>query len=246
MDRNAKALHVLIVDDDSDLRDTLADTFELRGHHVTSASSGEECVRLALSQEFDLILLDVKLPGISGVQALSQIRRQKSDARVIIMTGYARDEDVGQAVQENALAILNKPLDLGSILKIAECQNARKVVLIADDDLDFASYVEELLEREGYSVAVVHSGKEAVEFVRSQNVQPDLLLLDLRLPDVNGLDLYQRILECGVCVPTFIVTGFPEESNICPPGGDHAHPLPTLTKPIAPNTLLESIRGALR
>ena len=74
---------VLIVDDEANMRKTLAEILRDEGYQVTTAASGEEAIRLCQTNRFEAVLMDVRMPGIDGVEAFRQIRRHQEGVRVI-------------------------------------------------------------------------------------------------------------------------------------------------------------------
>ncbi len=109
---------VLVVDDEINLRKTLVDVLEDEGCAVTSAEDGQRAVELCRTTTFDVILMDVRMPGMNGVEAFRQIRREQRDVRVIMMSGYSVDELERAAVQEGVDAFLAKPLDLDVVVRL--------------------------------------------------------------------------------------------------------------------------------
>jgi len=84
-------------------------------------------------------------------------------------------------------------------------------ILIADDDPDFVKSIKELLTNSGYSVFVATNGREAVERILSNGI--DVLILDLRMPVLNGLETYLELKKTGRAVPTIIITAFADEET---------------------------------
>jgi CheY-like chemotaxis protein len=109
---------VLLVDDDAGIRETMSDILKFLNIDVTTASNGYDAIKLAESRDFDVIIMDIKMPGINGVEAFKCIKHYKPRSRVIFMTGYAPDDVMKEAKQEGASAILYKPLDLNNLEKI--------------------------------------------------------------------------------------------------------------------------------
>lgn len=87
---------VLVVDDEGAIRYSVTKTLERVGYQVVTASSGEEALEILAAQNFDLVLTDIRMPGISGVDLLARIKEQSPDGVVILMTGYA---SLGTAVE---------------------------------------------------------------------------------------------------------------------------------------------------
>lgn len=87
---------ILVVDDEGAIRYSVTKTLERVGYQVITASSGEEALQVLAEQNFDVVLTDIRMPGISGVDLLERIKDQSPDAVVILMTGYA---SLGTAVE---------------------------------------------------------------------------------------------------------------------------------------------------
>ena len=102
---------MLIVEDERDICDCLEEFFRTRGFSVTSVFSGEEAVERLDSSPADVILLDLLLPGISGLEVLRYAKQRYPGARVIIVTGHDRLEFRAEARLYGACAYITKPFD---------------------------------------------------------------------------------------------------------------------------------------
>lgn len=111
-------LDVLIVDDDQNMRLSLAEILREDGYGVRTASSGEEAVELCQRFTFRLILMDVRMPGIDGVEAFRQIRKHCIRSQIVLMSAYANTELADEAVREGVLRFLPKPLDIEAVLRL--------------------------------------------------------------------------------------------------------------------------------
>jgi DNA-binding response OmpR family regulator len=103
---------ILVVDDEPDTRALIWDILSGEGYDVTLCSGGEEALLHFARDRFDLILADIKMPGMSGVQLLTHVRAMASEVRVILITAYASIETAIQAVRGQAFDYLIKPFDL--------------------------------------------------------------------------------------------------------------------------------------
>lgn len=111
---------VMVVDDDAGFVETLADILRTKGYHVASAYSGEEAVAMVRANGFDVILMDVRMPGLSGVEALRAIKAVAPQMHVIMMTAFSNKQAMEDAEGLGALAVLPKPLDMGRVLILLE------------------------------------------------------------------------------------------------------------------------------
>ena len=102
---------ILIVDDEKDFTDSLAERLALREYDVSTSLSGEEAIEKVKGYNFDVVILDVKMPGIDGVETLREIKRIKPLTEVIMLTGHATVEAAIQGMQLGALDFLLKPCE---------------------------------------------------------------------------------------------------------------------------------------
>ncbi len=112
------ATSVLVVDDEKNIRITLADILVGEGFEVRTADTGEKAVKLCHKRPFDVVLLDVRMPGMDGFEAFRLIRRERRDACVIMMSAYSTQEFRQVALDEGAAAFLRKPLDVERVLEL--------------------------------------------------------------------------------------------------------------------------------
>ena len=111
---------VLVVDDDPDLQEILRICLGHWGFEVTSAANGDEGARLADSYHPDIVLSDVMMPDISGIDLLKFLLSQEPGRPVILMTGYSTSNMVAAAIKDGALDLLTKPLDYRKLKSILE------------------------------------------------------------------------------------------------------------------------------
>jgi len=118
-DTNTRGL-VLIVDDNEGLCETLSLILNKKGYTTTVANNGAKAISLVTVKPFDLILMDIKMPIMDGVEVHRRIKEIRSDAAVVMMTGFSVEELVQKALSEGALGILYKPLDIDKIIAFIE------------------------------------------------------------------------------------------------------------------------------
>jgi DNA-binding response OmpR family regulator len=105
---NANA-HILVVDDEGAIRYSISKTLQRVGYQVSAAASGEEALEMMNEQVFDVVLTDIRMPGLSGVELLARIKERAPDAIVILMTGYASLSTAVEALRLGAHDYLIKP-----------------------------------------------------------------------------------------------------------------------------------------
>lgn len=109
---NANHGRLLVVDDDPAVRETLELALRCQGHEVVTADSGQRAVEAARESEVDLVLTDLRMSGMNGLETLRAIRAVKPDARVMVITGFASNEMEDELLESGAVAIVMKPFAL--------------------------------------------------------------------------------------------------------------------------------------
>ena len=113
-----KRNRVLIVDDQPGMAETLADILEDEGCEVILATNGAQALQQAAKHRIDMVLMDVIMPGMSGVDALRALRQVNPQTPVVMMTGYKVEHLMKEAMREGSLAVLQKPVDPGVLVGI--------------------------------------------------------------------------------------------------------------------------------
>lgn len=236
-----KPLDVLVVEDDTDLAEAIAEALELVGHSPTIAGTGTEAIEHYTRRSFDMTFMDVKLPDINGVETFLTIRQMDPDAKVVMMTGYQIDRLLALATNSGAIKVLRKPFAIEAILDTLNEVVPSGLILVADDDPDFVEATGTLLALHGYDVLVARTGREALDSVLESS--PDVLLLDLRLPVLHGLDVYLELKKRGRCVPTIIVTGYAKEEADAINTLKSLEITECLVKPVEPEALVRAVEN---
>lgn len=109
------ALVILLIDDDRDVAESLADFFAIQGHQVDIAATSRDGLSAAGEKDYDAILLDVGLPDLNGVETSQAIKAMKPDARIVLMTGYSRDTLENEFSLDDSSLVMTKPLNLDAL-----------------------------------------------------------------------------------------------------------------------------------
>ncbi|MCB1054919.1 MAG: sigma-54-dependent Fis family transcriptional regulator, partial [Acidobacteria bacterium] len=109
-------MNILIIDDEEVLQDVLTSLIRREGHTTYSARSGEEGLELLRREEVDLVLLDLMLPGMSGIEVLRQIRSRDLDVVVVVITAYSSIEGAIEAMRQGAFHYIPKPFKNEEVL----------------------------------------------------------------------------------------------------------------------------------
>jgi CheY-like chemotaxis protein len=111
---------VLVVDDEKNIRTTLADILAEQGYEVRTAGTGERAVRLCQKRPFDVIIMDIRMPGMDGFEAVRMIRRHRPATHVIMMSAYSTNEFRRVARDEGAAAFLCKPVAVDQLISLID------------------------------------------------------------------------------------------------------------------------------
>ncbi len=183
-------LRILVVDDERHLRTTLADILREEGYQVDTAATGEEAIQLCDHNAYDVLLLDVRMPGVNGVEIFRHIQQCHAEVRVILMSAYSLDASKQQALAEGAIAFLTKPLDIQNLLHLIR-EVKESAILIVAEDTTTTEMMREVLKRRGYRVTSVYSAYDALELLAQ--LRFDIIFIDVRLSAMNGLECYLAI-----------------------------------------------------
>lgn len=118
---------ILIVDDEERFRKTMCKLLQIEGIDATTAGSGPEAIEMLQEEKFDIIICDVRMPEMTGVQALSEFKKLDPDIEVIIMTGYASVDTAKDIMKLGAYDYLLKPYEKNELMERIEAAFDRKI-----------------------------------------------------------------------------------------------------------------------
>lgn len=295
-------LKLLLVDDEEDYVRAMAERLALRDVASQVALSGEEALRAVEEDEPHVMVLDLRMPGIDGMQVLERVRQQHPHVQVIVLTGRGSREDEEKARRLGAFQYLEKPADTAELLSsirsawkraldavkqsgkefsrsmtaaamaeggadlALEYMEAAKEgagekggrhpapepgpeprsgtlnVLFVDDEEDFVRTLAERMRMREMGGGVALGGEEALEILKEE--RPDVMVLDLRMPGLDGLDVLRRVKKLYPEISVVILTGHGSEH-------DEREALRLgafdyLRKPVDIDVLMDTVRRAAR
>ncbi len=204
--------NILVVDDLKSIRLTLGGILEDEGHNVVLAENGYQAIEAAKQIPFDLIFMDIKMPGINGVQTFREVKKINPQAAVIMMTAYSVEDLVREALEEGAYAVVYKPFDMENIVSIIEAALHKTLILVVDDYFADRETLKAILEERGYRVATAETGAEALGRVKEKHF--DIIFLDIRLPDIDGVQIFEEVKVIDPEVAVIMMTGYSEEEVV--------------------------------
>ena len=200
---------VLIVDDEPGMTETMSAILEHLGYDVEVADNGFEAIERVKTRPFDVVLMDIRMPGINGVETCKEIKSLRPDTAVMMMTAYSVEELVAEALERGAHGIMHKPLDIRRALEFIERVKESALVLIVDDDISTCRTLVDVLEEKGYRVGRASSGEEALALVREREF--DIVFIEIKMPVMNGLEVYLSMKELRPNVKAVMMTGYRAE-----------------------------------
>ena len=205
-----KTFTILLTDDNKEFVQNLSDILELKGYKVLTANDGFQALDIIRVTPVDLILMDIKMPVMNGVETYKKIKKISPVTPVIMLTAYALEELIQESLQEGAFACLKKPLDFDKLFTTIEKAIPKgSMVLVVDDDENLCLNLFDILQDKGYRVSYALDSITAIERVKTTVI--DILLLDMNLPPLNGLETYLKIRDFNPKVVVVVITGFLSE-----------------------------------
>ena len=144
---------IMVVDDEEGMRLTLEGIIEDEGYEVIGVEDGYQAIELAKETDFGLIFLDVKMPGINGVETYKEIKKIRPDTIVVIMTGFSVEDLVKEAIEEGAYAVIYKPFDMHQMMDIVQAVLPTSFVPVVDEKAADRETLRSTLEEGGCHVS---------------------------------------------------------------------------------------------
>jgi len=111
---------ILVVDDEDSIRNRCVQLLERKAYHVKGVSNGEQALSIIKKYNFSLIIADIRMPGINGIDLLERIKEMNPDTEVVMITGYGTIENAVKAIKLGAYDYITKPFDMERLLKVVE------------------------------------------------------------------------------------------------------------------------------
>lgn len=292
-------IKLLLVDDEEDYVKTMAERMEMRDVGSRVALSGEEALQMVEEDAPDVMVLDLRMPGINGMEVLERVKRENPQVQVIILTGHGSEKEEEEARRLGAFEYLQKPADTSDLLATVRSawskglqflkdsrdgfertmtaaamaegglpEMARKggrapaasqgdvsteatpdeggssgqgiKVLFVDDEEDFVRTMAERMEMRELGGEVAFSGQQALQMLEDD--VPDVMVLDLRMPGIDGMEVLRRVKKTFPQIEVIIMTGHGSDKD-----EEEARRLGAfdyLRKPVDIEHLMETVRNA--
>ena len=243
---------ILVVDDDPDIRELLAEYISNQGLSVTAVGDGARMDDALAQSDYDLIILDLMMPGEDGLSIARRLKRTSS-LPIIMLTALRDSVDTVVGLELGADDYVGKPFNprvllarIRAVLRRHESVGTQQsydgsTLLVVDDDEEIRNLLAEYLTNQGFEVLTALDAREMDVRLTTHNV--DLVLLDLRMPGEDGLHVATRLKQAGD-LPIIIMTAIGDEVEQVVGlelGADDY-----INKPFEPRELLARVKAVLR
>jgi len=200
---------VLVVDDDRSMVQTLSDILSLKGWAPDNAFSGEEAIAKAREVRPDVVLMDIKMQGMNGVDALRVLRREHPALKVVLMTAYSAAALVDEARAAGAIDVLSKPVSPVAVLTLlGTLATTSRRVLVLEDNPAFLDTLSSAIEESGFEVSRSASLDEALEQLDRDDAA--VVLMDMILPGTEPEQCVAAIRKVSPSVAFILYSGHPD------------------------------------
>ena len=295
-------IKVLLVDDEEDYVRTMAERMQMRDVGSRIALNGEEALQMVEEDPPDVMVLDLRMPGINGMEVLERVKNEHPNVQVVILTGHGSEQDEKEARRLGAFHYIQKPADINHILDVIRSAWRKSVeaaaefvkeskeeidrsmtaaafaeggapefaqevmkkdrpkrssksppasaeasvhaikVLLVDDEENLVRTMAERMEMRDLGSDVAMDGQQALDMIKDE--MPDVMVLDLRMPGIDGMEVLRRVKEAYPRIAVVVMTGHGSDKD-----EEEARQLGAfayLRKPVDMNQLIKTVRKAAR
>jgi DNA-binding NtrC family response regulator len=196
-------LKILLVDDEKEFVESLSERLELRNLEADVVYDGEQALDALKEGKHDVMVLDLRMPGIDGIEVLRQAKKRNPNVQVVVLTGHGTDKDEAMAKKLGAIAYLKKPVDIDHL--IGALKKEKMKVLLVDDEREFVESLSERLELRNLEADVAYDGEQALDVLKEG--KHDVMVLDLRMPGIDGIEVLRQAKKRNPNVQVVVLTG---------------------------------------
>ena len=238
---SAAGHRVLVVDDEPSVLLTLAGNLEIEGFEVVEADSALRALELIEHERFDLVLSDVRMPGMDGVTLLRKVHERRPELPVILMTAFALESAIAEAIHAGVFTVLPKPLDLEHLFAVIAIAARRPIVLVVDEAASPAEATARELVAAGVAARAVSEPGEVLAVVARG--EADICVVGLSGAGTAAAALIEEVRALDPNVACVALSG-PDAPAMLSRVAAATHAL--LRRPVTPDHLLRTIVEARR
>ena len=244
-------IKVLLIEDDATAREQLAKFIRKEDFEVLVAEDGKMGIELFNKESPDIVITDVKMPCVDGLEVMRTLRKQSKDVQIILITAFGETDTVITAIREGAIDYIKKPIDLDhlsltlgrareNVSRIKDSPPYPTLLLVEDED-NTRNRLASMLEKEDWKVLQAGDGEEAINLFQETKV--DVAILDIKMPKKDGIQSLHEMRNISEDFEAIILTGYGDEKNAIQALRDGA--LNFLKKPIDVEQLILTVGKAL-
>lgn len=220
-------IRLLMVDDEEEFLVSSIRALSNRGIDAFMAFDGAMALKTLNENEVDVVTLDIKMPGMDGIELFHRIQERYPDLPVILLTGHGSIPQAFETSKEGVFDYLTKPCKIDTLvktIKAAASQSEQRKdsvdrtgvtswsgeqiqVMIVDDEVELLESLKKVLQRRKMTVTTVQNGKEALKRMKESIIE--VVVLDVKMPGMDGMEVLDRIKKESPSVEVILLTGHP-------------------------------------
>lgn len=208
--------NIMIVDDSKLIRRKLAEILTSAGHKIVAeCERGDEALKAYRTYKPDLVTMDIHMPGMNGIEALTEIKQADSKAIVLMISAASQETMILEGIHKGAAGFMVKPFtdervlsnvnrllaplgkkpevkkDKPALKDLNFDENISGLILIIDDSKMVLKITSDILAKDQHNIITAKNGKDGIELARTGT--PDLIILDIEMPDMDGYDVLKEL-----------------------------------------------------
>ncbi len=194
---------VLVVDDNIDACENIIEILESNGYEAVGVHDGFRALDAVEKNGIDLVLMDVRMPTMDGVETFKKLKVISPEIPVIMITACVEDGRIREALRGGASGAFEKPLDIERLkcgMKKTIPNGAR--IMIVDGNKESSANMMDILREKKYRAIAVYDGNAAIQMARE--IKFDIIIVDMKLPGMNSIKVCNAI--CDIRPETIVIT----------------------------------------